>query len=58
VTEATRDRPWQLLFTGEGIGHIDEATRQALEGILELFTEVGGLVVHTAAYRRLAAAPQ
>lgn len=49
VSEATQDRPWQLLLTGEGIAQIDAATRQALEGILELFTEIGGLVVHTSA---------
>jgi hypothetical protein len=47
VSEATRERPWQLLLTGKDIGQIDAATRQALEQILELFTEVGGLVVHT-----------
>jgi hypothetical protein len=51
ATEATRDRPWQLLLTGEGIAQIDAATRQALESILELFTEVEGLVVHTSAGR-------
>jgi hypothetical protein len=37
------------MLTGEGIGQIDPATRQALEGILELFTEVGGLAVQTSA---------
>jgi hypothetical protein len=41
VSEATRDRPWQLPLSGEGIGQIDVVTRQALEGIFELFTEVG-----------------
>ena len=45
--EPTRDRPWQILLTGKDIGQIDVATRQALEQILELFTEVGGLVVQT-----------
>ncbi len=49
VSEPTRDRPWQLLLTGKDIGQIDAATRQALECILELFTEVPGLVVHTVA---------
>jgi hypothetical protein len=49
TNEATRGRPWQILLTGKGIAQIDEATRQALEDILELFTEVGGLVVHTSA---------
>jgi hypothetical protein len=48
-SEATRERPWQILLTGEGIAQIDGATRQALEDILDLFTEVGGLVVHTSA---------
>jgi len=48
-SEATRKRPWQILLTGEGITQIDGATRQALEDILELFTEVGGLVVHMSA---------
>lgn len=47
--EPSRDRPWQLLLTGQDIGQIDAATCQALECILELFTEVPGLVVHTAA---------
>jgi len=37
------------MLTGKDIGQINAATRQALEQILELFTEVGGLVVHTAA---------
>jgi len=49
MSEPTRDRPWQILLTGKDIGQIDAATRQALEQILELFTEAGGLVVHTAA---------
>jgi hypothetical protein len=35
------------MLTGSGLGAIDAATRQALEQILELFTEVGGLVVQT-----------
>jgi hypothetical protein len=48
-SQATRERPWQLLLTGKDIGQIDGATRQAFEQILELFTEVGGLVVHTVA---------
>ena len=37
------------MLTGHGLEQIDARTRQALEQILELFTEVGGLVVHTAA---------
>jgi hypothetical protein len=49
MSEAARERPWQILLTGEDIGLIDTATRQALEDILELFTEVSGLVVHTSA---------
>ena len=49
MTEEPRDRPWQIMLTGSGLGAIDGATRQALEQILELFTEVGGLVVQTTA---------
>jgi hypothetical protein len=49
VTEVPRDRPWQIMLTGPGLGAIDATTRQALEQILELFTEVGGLVVQTTA---------
>jgi hypothetical protein len=49
VTEVSRDRPWQIMLTGSGLGAIDAATRQALEQILELFTEVGGVVVQTTA---------
>jgi hypothetical protein len=49
VTEVPRDRPWQVMFTGAGLGAINAETRQALEQILELFTEVGGLVVQTTA---------
>jgi hypothetical protein len=49
VNELSRDGPWQLLLTGDGIGQLDAAMRRALERILELFTEVGGLVVHTVA---------
>jgi hypothetical protein len=49
ASEAIRERPWQILLTGEGIEQIDAATRQALEDILELFADVGGLVVHTSA---------
>jgi hypothetical protein len=49
VTEVPRDRPWQIMLTGSGLGAIDAETRQALEQILELFTEVGGLVVQTTA---------
>jgi hypothetical protein len=37
------------MLTGAGLGAIDAETRQALEQILELFTEVGGLVVQTTA---------
>jgi hypothetical protein len=33
VSEATRERPWQILLTGKDIGQIDEATRQAFERI-------------------------
>jgi hypothetical protein len=49
VSEVPRDRPWQIMLTGPGLGAVDAATRQALEQILELFTEVGGLVVQTTA---------
>jgi hypothetical protein len=48
VTEE-RDRPWQIMLTGPGLGAIDAETRRALEQILELFAEVGGLVVQTTA---------
>lgn len=52
MSEAARDRPWQLLLTGDGsLEQIDATTRRALEQILDLFTEVGGLVVHTVAGR-------
>jgi hypothetical protein len=44
-----RDRAWQIMLTGPGLGAIDAETRQALEQILELVTEVGGLVVKTTA---------
>ena len=37
------------MLTGPSLEQIDAATRQALERILELFTEVGGLVVQTTA---------
>jgi hypothetical protein len=37
------------MLTGQGLEQIDTGTRQALECILELFTEVPGLVVHTVA---------
>ncbi len=47
MTEVLRDRPWQIMLSGSGLGAIDAATRQTLEQILELFTEVGGLVVQT-----------
>ena len=49
MTEVPRDRPWQIMLTGAGLMAIDAETRQALEQILELFTEVGGLVVQTTA---------
>lgn len=49
MSEAPQDRPWQIMLTGHGIERIDARTRQTLEQILELFTEVGGLVVHTVA---------
>jgi len=39
------------MLTGHGLEQIDAGTRQALEQILELFTEVPGLVVHTVAGR-------
>jgi hypothetical protein len=51
MSKSTRDRPWQILLTGKDIGQIDAGTRRALEQILELFTEVGGLVVQTTAGR-------
>ena len=51
MSEAPRERPWQIMLTGHGLEHIDAGTRQALEQILELFTEVGGLVVQTTAGR-------
>jgi hypothetical protein len=35
------------MLTGHGLEQIDVGTRQALGQILELFTEVGGLVVQT-----------
>jgi hypothetical protein len=37
------------MLIGQGLEQIDAGTRQALECILELFTEVPGLVVHTVA---------
>ena len=37
------------MLTGHRLEQIDAGTRQALEQILELFTEVVGLVVHTVA---------
>jgi hypothetical protein len=37
------------MLTGAGLGAIDAKTRRALEQILELFTDVGGLVVQTTA---------
>jgi hypothetical protein len=49
TSEAPRERPWQIMLTGSGLEAIDAAARQALEQILELFTEVGGLVVQTTA---------
>jgi hypothetical protein len=52
VSKPARDRPWQLLLTGDGgLEQIDAATRRTLEQILELFTEASGLVVHTGAGR-------
>ena len=47
VSEIPRDRPWQIMLTGPSVGTIDAAMRGALEQILELFTEVGGMVVQT-----------
>ena len=35
------------MLSGRGLGAIDAQTRQALEQILELFTEVGGLALQT-----------
>ena len=49
TSEAPRESPWQIMLTGPSLEQIDPATRQALERILELFTEVGGLVVQTTA---------
>jgi hypothetical protein len=49
VSEAPRDRPWEIMLTRPGLGAIDAATRHALEQILELFTEVDGLLVQTTA---------
>ena len=49
MTEVPRDRPWQIMLTGPGLAAIDTETRQRLEQILELFAEVGGLVVQTTA---------
>ena len=49
MSEVSRERPWQIMLTGPGLGAIDAPTRQALEQILELFTDVGGLVVQTTA---------
>lgn len=49
MSEVSRDRPWQIMLTGSGLGAIDAETRRALEQILELFTEVSGLVVKTTA---------
>jgi hypothetical protein len=49
VTDVPRDRPWQIMLTGPGLAAIDAETRQALEQILELFTDVGRLVVQTTA---------
>jgi hypothetical protein len=49
TSEAPPERPWQIMLTGPSLEQIDAATRQALERILELFTEVGGLVVQTTA---------
>jgi hypothetical protein len=49
VSEVSRERPWQIMLTGPGLRVIDAETRQALEQILELFTEVGGFVVQTTA---------
>jgi hypothetical protein len=37
------------MLTGSGLGAIDAATREALEQILELLNEVGGLLVKTTA---------
>ena len=49
TSEAPRESPWQIMLTGPGLRAIDAATRQGFEQILELFTEVGGLVVQTTA---------
>jgi hypothetical protein len=47
VSEAPRDRLWQIMLTGPGVGAIDAATRESLVQILELFTDVDGLAVQT-----------
>ena len=49
TSEAPRERPWQIMLTGPSLEQVDAATRQALERILELLTEAGGLVVQTTA---------
>lgn len=49
MNEVPRERPWQIMLTGPGLGAIDSATRQALAQILELFTDVDGLAVQTTA---------
>jgi hypothetical protein len=38
MSEQSRNRPWQSLLTDKGTGQIAEATRQALESKLDLFT--------------------
>jgi hypothetical protein len=47
TSEGPPERPWQIMLTGPSLEQIDATTRRALERILELFTEVGGLVVQT-----------
>jgi len=49
ISEAPRERPWQIMFTGPSLDQIDAATRQALERILELFTgsEIFTLCIET-----------
>jgi hypothetical protein len=49
ISDAPRERPWQIMLTGSDLGALDATTRHALEQILELCTEVGGLVVQTIA---------
>jgi flavin-binding protein dodecin len=49
TSEVPRESPWQIMLTGPSLEQIDAAARQALERILELFTDVRVLVVQTTA---------